>query len=104
MAGKLKLELEHLAVESFDTQASAERKGTVFGEQCTCWTNCTCPGCPTCAASCNGTCGGTCDASACYGSCNCSGYYSCDGCTMEAMATCFNYGTCDPARVCQEVP
>jgi hypothetical protein len=96
---KLRLHLDDLAVDSFDTTCQAKEKGTVFGEQCTCYTVCTCPGCPTCAATCaqtcddatcpqcptcaascngtcagatcEGTCGGTCDAS-CYGSCwNC---------------------------------
>jgi hypothetical protein len=42
----------------------------VFGEH---YTQCTCPGCPTCDASCNGTCdascNGTCDAS-CAGTCD----------------------------------
>ncbi len=70
---KLKLNLEQLTVDSFDTTRPAAKQGTVFGEQCTCYTNCTCPGCPTCDASCNGTCdascNGTCDAS-CNGTCN----------------------------------
>lgn len=67
---KLKLDLEELAVESFATTPEPRREGgTVFGqEQCTCYTQCTCPGCPTCDASCNGTCGGTCEAS-CNGTC-----------------------------------
>jgi hypothetical protein len=83
MRTKLKLNLDQLAVDSFDTAARQAEKGTVFGEQCTCWTNCTCPGCPTCDdtdcgqhtcdASCNGSCdascGGTCDAS-CNGTCD----------------------------------
>jgi hypothetical protein len=98
---KLKLDLEDLAVESFATTPEAHRVGgTVFGQQCTCYTQCTCPGCPTCdascngscintcAASCNGTCGGTCDAS-CNGTCDwscecypsydtrCTGDYAC---------------------------
>ena len=71
---KMKLELDTLAVDSFDTTAAEKARGTVFGEQCTCYTNCTCPGCYTCdntcantcddytcLASCNGTCGDTCD-------------------------------------------
>lgn len=65
---KLRLELDQLTVDSFDTAVSAARRGTVVGEeQCTCpsacASNCTCPGCPTCDATCNGeTCGGyTCD-------------------------------------------
>ena len=43
-----KLNLDQLAVDSFDTSDAPEEKGTVFAEQCTCHTNCTCPGCPTC--------------------------------------------------------
>lgn len=63
MRSKLKLNMEELAVDSFDTSTANKPRGTVFGEQCTCWTQCgqnTCPGCPTCDASCNGTCAGTC--------------------------------------------
>jgi hypothetical protein len=46
---KLSLDLDQLTVDSFDTAAPAAEKGTVFGEQCTCYTHCdTCPGCPTC--------------------------------------------------------
>jgi hypothetical protein len=79
MRGKLTLNLEDLSVDSFDTTATQKAKGTVFGEQCTCYTQCTCPGCPTCDASCNGTCGGTCEAS-CNGTCNAATCeYSCGG-------------------------
>jgi hypothetical protein len=77
---KLRLQLEDLQIDSFQTTPAEKPKGTVFGEQCTCYTQCTCPGCPTCDASCNGTC----DAS-CNGTCNCSGA-TCD-------ASC--YGTCE---------
>jgi hypothetical protein len=102
---KLKLQLEDLSVESFDTTAPAKAKGTVFGEQCTCYTNCTCPGCPTCEASCNGTCdascNGTCDAS-CNGTCDasCNGGFSClcptnaADCTQYYDRTCNGNGTC----------
>jgi hypothetical protein len=77
---KLKLQLENLSVESFDTTCEVREKGTVFGEQATntcpgcptCAATCaytcddaTCPQCPTCAASCNGTC----DGATCYDSC-----------------------------------
>jgi hypothetical protein len=84
---KLKLRLDDLRIDSFDTTAPQKAKGTVFGEQCTCYTQCTCPGCPTCDASCNGTCAascnGTCGAT-CGESCNdtCAGstcVYSCGG-------------------------
>ena len=85
---KLKLRLDDLQVDSFQTTMVRKEKGTVFGEQCTCRTQCTCPGCPTCDASCNGTCGascnGTCDAS-CYGTCG-------DTCDCVSNDTC--YDTC----------
>ena len=78
---KLRLHLEDLQIDSFQTTPAEKPKGTVFGEQCTCYTQCTCPGCPTCDASCNGTCdascNGTCDAS-CNGTCGVSCNYSCD--------------------------
>ncbi len=70
MQSKLKLNLEDLSVDSFDTVGVEKRKGTVYGEQCTCYTQCTCPGCPTCDASCNGTCAGTCGENTCAASCN----------------------------------
>ena len=76
---KMKLDLDELTVDSFDTSSAGPRAGTVFGEQCTCYTNCTCPGCPTCAQSCNGTCGDSCNGTcgdSCYGTC--AGQYSCD--------------------------
>jgi hypothetical protein len=84
---KLKLDLEDLAVESFATTPEPRAEGgTVFGQQCTCYTQCTCPGCPTCAASCNGTCVNcgsnvfTCDYSCECGYSNdtrCSGGFNC---------------------------
>ena len=86
MNQKLKLDLDDLTVDSFDTMRSAPKAGTVFGEQCTCYTNCTCPGCPTCYASCNGSCAATCEntcintcddatcANSCGGGCNYSDY------------------------------
>jgi hypothetical protein len=85
---KLRLDLEDLSVESFTTTPEAHREsGTVFGQQCTCYTQCTCPGCPTCDASCNGTCGGTC-AATCNASCNgtCGGW-SC-GCAYSDDTRC----------------
>ncbi len=85
---KLRLDLEDLSVESFDTTPEVRREGgTVFGQQCTCYTNCTCPGCPTCDASCNGTCGGTCGGT-CDASCNGTCDYSCNG-------TCYEYSCLD---------
>ena len=100
---KLRLDLEDLSVESFDTTPAARAEnGTVFGQQCTCYTQCTCPGCPTCDASCNGTCGGTCAAS-CNGTCGdtCAGscYGSCDDtCGGTCGHTCQVYGP--PYELC----
>jgi hypothetical protein len=73
---KLRLTLDDLRVDSFHTARNGVEKGTVFGEQCTCMTQCgqdTCPGCPTCDATCGFTCEYTCE-------------YTCE-------ATCAN--TCD---------
>lgn len=84
MRTKLKLNLDELAVDSFDTTKNEAKTGTVFGEQCTCYTNCSCPGCPTCDASCNGSCDYTCDVS-CYGTCG-------DTCDNSCNGTCFDYG------------
>ena len=86
---KFRLQLDDLQIDSFTTTPVRAQKGTAFGEQCTCYTNCTCPGCPTCDASCNGTC----DAS-CNGTCNCppdTADYSCGG-TCEASC---GGNTCD---------
>ncbi len=86
---KLKLKLDDLQVDTFQTTTVRNEKGTVFGEQCTCRTQCTCPGCPTCDASCNGSCdascNGTCDAS-CNGTCGDTCDYTCD-CGTETQAT-----------------
>jgi hypothetical protein len=90
MRGKLTLNVEDLLVDSFDTTATQKPKGTVFGEQCTCYTNCTCPGCPTCDASCNGTCGGTCEAS-CNGTCAGG---TCGACCNGTCAGSCNYSEC----------
>ena len=78
---KLRLQLEDLRIDSFQTTPAEKPKGTVFGEQCTCYTQCTCPGCPTCYASCNGSCdascNGTCGAS-CDATCGASCGWTCD--------------------------
>jgi hypothetical protein len=92
MRGKLTLKLDDLLVDSFDTTVSRKPKGTVFGEQCTCYTNCTCPGCPTC----DYTCAYTCDDNTCPACPTCQA--SCNGTCNEA--TCGNscYGTCDASE------
>jgi hypothetical protein len=84
---KLTLQLDDLRVDSFATTPAERGSGTVFGEQCTCWTNCTCPGCPTCDATCDLTCGvdcGTFEGYTCENSCQ--GGYSCDP-TCETYVT-----------------
>ena len=91
---KLKLHLDDLRIDSFDTTAPQKATGTVFGEQCTCYTQCTCPGCPTCYASCNGTCdascNGTCGAS-CNGTCGVTCDVSCNG-TCDDTCNCGGSG------------
>ena len=80
MRTKLKLNLEELTVDSFDTSRPAPKEGTVFGEQCTCWTNCTCPGCPTCDHTACGqhTCGQqTCGGDTCDWSCELTCEWTC---------------------------
>jgi len=74
---KLKLHLEDLHVDTFQTTSAEKPKGTVFGEQCTCYTQCTCPGCPTCYASCNGSCDASCNGT-CAASCDATCGGSCD--------------------------
>jgi hypothetical protein len=95
---KLKLHLDALSVESFDTTGAEKAKGTVFGEQCTCYTQCTCPGCPTCDNTCAYTCDdATCPACpTCAASCNgtCQYCESYDYCGTVNDATCNGYGTC----------
>lgn len=98
---KLRLELESLAVETFDPVPSAARggRGTVFGEQrvpgemqqYASYPDCPSPLCvDTELASCNGSCQPTCRAS-CLGTCE-----SCIA-TCNGGDTCFGscYGTCD---------
>jgi hypothetical protein len=93
MRTKLTLNLEQLTVDSFDTSTTPAKRGTVFGEQCTCYTQCTCPGCPTCAnyntcdATCGATCANTCDDYTCAASCNGTCGASCD-CTQNYTCYC----------------
>ena len=90
MRTKLKLHLEDLAVDTFDTTTPQNSRGTVFGVQCTCYTNCTCPGCPTCDASCDGTCDASCDGT-CEASCNGTCGASCNGtCDASCNGTCIS--------------
>ena len=94
-----KLRMDDLAVESFDTTAvKRDEKGTVVGEQlCTCWTVCTCPGCPTCAATCPATCAYTCDDATCANTCA----NTCDdfSCAESCGGTCWN-PRCQDSNIC----
>ena len=107
MKGKLTLKLEDLSVDSFNTTSVRKEKGTVFGEQCTCWTQCgqnTCPGCPTCDNTCNGantcanscayTCAYTCDDASCGGGCATLAYTNCWRCEGSAMMSACNGMAC----------
>jgi hypothetical protein len=77
---KLKLHLDDLSVESFDTERLEKAKGTVVGEQCTC------PGVATCDFTCDDpTCPYSCDDNTCVGSC------------QTCSPTCWD--TCRP-RIC----
>jgi hypothetical protein len=92
---KLKLKLDDLAVDSFDTIPMEKSKGTVFGEQCTCWTACgqnTCPGCPTCDGSCNDTC-----VASCNGTCNCPTNDTC-GWSCDYSCMCNSNQPCPSAQ------
>lgn len=85
---KLKLQLDDLHVDTFDTTSTDQEKGTVFGEeQCTCPTACTCPGCPTCEGG-GLSCDYTCDDSCNYGTCQntCLNYPNNNTCTDVGMA------------------
>ena len=93
---KLRLQLDDLKVDTFDTTAAQEAKGTVFGEQCTCQTQCTCPGCPSCGDTCPQTCAGmscdhTCDNSCIYGTCEqtCENYPYAQPCTLNGPIDCW---------------
>jgi hypothetical protein len=106
MRTKLRLDLDQLTVESFDTIRRQEKRGTVFGEQCTCYTQCTCPGCPTCDATCpntcaytcdDATCAYTCDDASCEGTCNCGNtrlYTNCFRCGQSADASACGGAVC----------
>ena len=93
---KLKLTMEDLAVETFETTTTRREKGTVIGEQmCTCYTICTCPGCPTCDGtcpddpSCADTCWNTCDDFTCPVTC---GFSNCETrCGPAATCRCQQY-------------
>jgi hypothetical protein len=87
---KLRLDLDQLTVDTFDTSTTAKEKGTVFGEQCTCNTYCgqnTCPGCPTCDNT-------ACNQNTCFVSCE--SCVSCGGSCFYTECGDSSMGTCDP--------
>jgi hypothetical protein len=97
---KLKLHLDDLAVESFDTCGLEREKGTVVGEQvpCSCAGTCPATACASCAYTCDdATCVYTCDDPSCAESCNgtCDGYTCLDSCG----GTCWN-PRCNPSAIC----
>jgi hypothetical protein len=94
---KLKLRLDDLQVDTFQTTAPRREKGTVFGEQCTCYTQCTCPGCPTCDASCNGTCNASCNGT-CDDTCGATGNDTCYDTCAASCGTC--QFSCDDMYTC----
>jgi len=102
---KIKLHLEDLVIDSFSTTPVRAAKGTVYGEQCSCDTACSCPGCPTCDASaCNGSCGGSCH-DTCAETCEYSFGDTCmGGCqTYETFNayTCYGFQTyAGPKNLC----
>lgn len=92
---KLRLHLEDLAVESFDTSRPAREKGTVFGEQCSCGG--TCAGQATCDYTCDdATCPNTCDDATCAYTCD---DLTCAGSCTKCYDTCGG-ATCGPYRTC----
>lgn len=101
---KLKLELDDLQVESFQTARAEPRRGTVRGNipptwNCTDYVDCTWDfGCETEVVSCNGSCNGSC-ADTCWGSCNgtCGG--SCGG-TCEASCASCDYSCYESGCAC----
>ena len=97
---KLKLRLEDLRIDSFATTPGERPKGTVFGEQCTCYTQCTCPGCPTCDASCNGTCDASCNGT-CGDSCNGTCDFACNNNTWQQSCDGRTCPTAEYPRPCR---
>jgi hypothetical protein len=80
---KLRLNVDALTVQSFATADQASSRGTVHGEECTCPTNCTCPGCPSCGETCPNTCAETCDDATCN---------TCDySCWDTCQKTCYTW-------------
>jgi hypothetical protein len=103
---KLRLDMEDLAVQSFDTSAKLDtRRGTVQGHATFGQDTCigpTCRRCPpsdggTCGATCVNTCVNTCDdatCATCAASCAATCYYTCDDASCDTCRTdCFGICT-----------
>ena len=87
---KLSLSLDALEVQSFTTSEGAPVRGTVRGEQepCTCYTNCTCPGCPTCYETCPNTCWESCNGT-CQTECGPSCWETCERTCYTGRCICY---------------
>jgi hypothetical protein len=87
---KLKLRLDDLQVDTFQTTPVPNEKGTVFGEQCTC------PGVNTCDATCAGpTCNASCQASCVDNTCAIDVYGTCG---LSCPGTCYDTCPCTGPR------
>jgi hypothetical protein len=100
---KITLQLESLAVDSFETTAVELAIGTVVAQQGTrfcsltcadsCFhTACTCPGVNTCLLSCGGSCVQSCNGT-CVG-------YSCEAATCVGTCATCGANTCEPTCGC----
>lgn len=84
---KLTLNPDALEVQSFVTADAEPARGTVHAEQqCTCPTNCSCPGCPTCGETCPNTCWETCDDASCQSCWSC--WATCENTCYTGMCVC----------------
>lgn len=90
---KVRLDLDAIQVDSFETNGGGGQRGTVRGHYCPCCCcdPCVCTCCDTCQATCAASCNGSCDScyDSCYGTCGeltCAGR-SCDICVTDACVT-----------------
>jgi hypothetical protein len=96
MQAKLRLDLDDLAVDTFDTTRGEKSRGTVFGEQCTCQTACNCETAWSCPGNASCGCdslGHTCQNS-CVGTCGCYTWMTECQCAPTCGATACNEGPC----------
>jgi hypothetical protein len=101
---KIRLDLDSLSIESFDTTGAADARGTVAGHatyQAYCSYGLTCV--DSCEGTCDGSCVsecGTCGATGC-GSCGATYCGTCvdPSCCPTYCGTCYDW-TCDPDCCC----